>query len=131
MAKLFAEAKSLDGFKVEVGIRNHRIVADLTPDKGGSDAGPTPPEILLGALAACSAIYARIFAQREGITGEISVRAEAELTEPPMNVQNFRVHVRIPGLPKEKLEKAYAFVEKCVVAQTLCAANAVELKIEA
>jgi len=131
MAKLFAEAKSLDGFKVEVGIRNHRILADLTPDKGGSDAGPTPPEILLGALAACSAIYARIFAQREGITGEISVRAEAELTEPPMNVQNFRVYVRLPGLPKEKLEKAYAFVEKCVVAQTLCAANAVELKIEA
>ncbi len=130
MAKLLAQAKVLDGFKVEVGIRNHRILADLTPDKGGSDAGPTPPEILLGALAACSAIYARIFAQREGISGEITVRAEAELTEPPMNVRNFKVHVRIPGLSKEKVEKAYAFIEKCVVAQTLCAANAVELKIE-
>jgi len=130
MAKLSAQAKVLDGFKVEVAIRNHRMVADLTPDKGGSDAGPTPPEILVGALAACSAIYARIFAQREGIPGEITVRAEAELTEPPMNVQNFQVHVRIPGLPKEKLDKAHAFVEKCVVAQTLCAASAVELKIE-
>ncbi|MCS7240568.1 MAG: OsmC family protein [Candidatus Bipolaricaulota bacterium] len=130
MARIFAQAKVLDGFKVEVGIRKHRILADLTPDKGGADSGPTPPEILLAALAACSAIYAKMFAQREGLQGPLEVQAEAELTEPPMAVRDFRVRVRIAGLPKEKREKAEAFVGKCVVSQTLCVANAVSLVIE-
>ena len=66
---------------------------------------------------------------KDGLPGAFGICPEKSRSA-AMNVQNFRVHVRIPGLPNEKLEKAYAFVEKCVVAQTLCAANPVELKIE-
>lgn len=130
MARLFAQAKVVDGFKVEVGLRTHKILADLTPDKGGTDSGPTPPEMLLGALAACSAIYAKMFASREGLLGPVEVQAEAELAEAPMVVRDFRVRVKITGLPKEKREKAQAFVGKCVVSQTLCAANSVSLTVE-
>lgn len=130
MAKLRVEANVQDGFKVEVGIRQHKIVADLTPDKGGQDSGPTPPEILVAALAACSAIYAQMFARREGLAGPITVVAEAELTEPPMQVRDFRVQVRLPGLPPDRRDKAHAFLSQCVVSQTLCAANAVAITIE-
>lgn len=130
MVKLVAEAQIQRGFQVEVGIRQHRLVADLTPDKGGTDSGPTPPEILLGALAACAAIFAQMFAQREGLPGPVEVRAEAELVDQPMVVRDFRVHVKIGGLPPEKKEKAAAFVGGCVVSKTLCAANAVSLTIE-
>lgn len=123
-------ARMDQGFQVELGIRGHRLIADLPPDKGGQDAGPTPPELLLASLAACSAIFAQMFAQREGIPGPVEVQAQAELTDQPMVVQDFRVRVRIHGLPEEKREKAKAFVERCVVSQTLCAANAVAVSVE-
>ncbi|MCS7240790.1 MAG: OsmC family protein [Candidatus Bipolaricaulota bacterium] len=131
MAKLLVKAQAKQGFQVELGIRQHRILADLTPDKGGKDGGPTPPELLLASLAACSAIFARMFAQREGLPGPVEVQAEAELVDSPMVVRDFRVRVRIAGLPPEKREKAEAFVGRCVVSQTLCAANAVSLTLEA
>lgn len=130
MAKLNVQARVNQGFQVEVGIRQHRLLADLTPDKGGKDAGPTPPELLLASLAACSAIFAQMFAQREGLSGPVEVQAEAELADQPMVVRDFRVRVRIPGLPEEKREKAEAFVGRCVVSQTLCAANNVFLSVE-
>jgi len=130
MAKLNVQARVNQGFQVEVGIRQHRLLADLTPDKGGKDTGPTPPELLLASLAACSAIFAQMFAQREGLSGPVEVQAEAELADQPMVVRDFRVRVRIPGLPEEKREKAEAFVGRCVVSQTLCAANNVSLSVE-
>lgn len=130
MAKLNVQARVNQGFQVEVGIRQHRLLADLTPDKGGKDTGPTPPELLLASLAACSAIFAQMFAQREGLSGPVEVQAEAELADHPMVVRDFRVRVRIPGLPEEKREKAEAFVGRCVVSQTLCAANNVSLSVE-
>jgi len=130
MAKLNVQARVNQGFQVEVGIRQHRLLADLTPDKGGKDTGPTPPELLLASLAACSAIFAQMFAQREGLSGPVEVQAEAELADQPMVVRDFRVRVRIPGLPEEKREKAEAFVGRCVVSQTLCAANNVFLSVE-
>lgn len=131
MAKLSVHARSQDrGFRVEVKIRGHKIVSDLTQDKGGQDSGPTPPELLLGSLAACSAIFARMFAQREGLSGPVEVQAEAELADQPMVIRDFRVRVHIPGLPPEKRPKAQAFVEHCVVSQTLCAANTVDLVVE-
>ncbi|MDW8151731.1 MAG: OsmC family protein [Candidatus Bipolaricaulota bacterium] len=130
MAKLSVQARVRQGVQVEVGVRGHKVVADLTPDKGGRDAGPTPPELLLAALAACSAIFAQMFAQREGLPGPVEVQAEAELVDSPMVVRDFRVRVRIAGLPPEKREKAEAFVGRCVVSQTLCAANSVALVVE-
>lgn len=130
MAKMNVVARVRQGFQVEVEIRQHRVTADLPPDKGGQDRGPTPPELLLASLAACSAIFAQMFAQREGIAGPVEVQAEAKLADHPMGVSDFRVRVRIPGLPPEKEEKAQAFVGRCVVSQTLCAANTVALTIE-
>lgn len=130
MAKLLAQARIDQGFATEVTLRHHRVRADLTPDKGGADSGPTPPELLLGALAACSAIFAKIFAQREGLSGPILVEAEAESPEPPTHVENFSVRVTIPGLSQEQAEKARAFVERCVVGQTLKMAHDVKLSIQ-
>ena len=90
MGKILALAKIEKGFQTEVRVRNHRIIADLTPDKGGEDWGPTPPEILVVALAACSAMFAKMFADRVGFSGPITVETEAETPEPPTIVQNFR-----------------------------------------
>lgn len=47
-------------------IRGHELVADEPLDEGGSDAGPMPPEILLGALGSCTVMTVRLYVNRKG-----------------------------------------------------------------
>ncbi|HEX5910660.1 MAG TPA: OsmC family protein [Thermoleophilaceae bacterium] len=42
--------------KHHVEIGGHRLVADEPSEQGGTDAGPSPEELLAASLASCSAI---------------------------------------------------------------------------
>ncbi|MGW3100266.1 OsmC family protein [Streptomyces sp. NPDC001102] len=46
-----------------VAIGTHRLTAD-EPDPVGTDTGPTPGELLLAALGACTSMAVRAYAQR-------------------------------------------------------------------
>jgi putative redox protein len=54
------------GFRAEITARTHRLLADEPVALGGTDAGPTPYEYLLGALAGCTAMTIRMYADRKG-----------------------------------------------------------------
>lgn len=48
----------------------HRLTVDEPPERGGQDAGPTPSDLLISALAACTAITLRMYAARKSWTIE-------------------------------------------------------------
>ncbi len=61
-ATMHASAAS---FATELKLGPHRGLADEPVDLGGGDSGPTPDEIALSALGACTAITLRMYAQRK------------------------------------------------------------------
>src|SRR5919204_5631212 len=50
----------------DVQAGRHHLIVDEPVDAGGSDAGPTPYDLLLAALGACTAMTLRIYARRKG-----------------------------------------------------------------
>ena len=53
------------GFRTSLQARSHEYLADEPVALGGTDAGPTPYEHLLGALAGCTAMTLRMYADRK------------------------------------------------------------------
>jgi putative redox protein len=53
------------GYRTSIRTRTHTLLADEPTDAGGTDAGPSPYELLLGALASCTAMTVRMYADRK------------------------------------------------------------------
>ena len=53
------------GFAQEISIGQHRLAADEPSSVGGTDTGPNPYDLLLGALGACTSLTVAMYARRK------------------------------------------------------------------
>ena len=66
-----------DGFKTEVRLGGHAIVADEPTSVGGTGLGPTPYDLLSAALATCTSMTLRMYANHKKLNLEsATVRVE-------------------------------------------------------
>jgi len=73
------------GFAQEIAAGPHRLVADEpTSVSGGSDTGPTPYDLLLAGLGACTSMTLRMYADRKGWP----------LAEVTSRLRHSRIHAR-------------------------------------
>jgi len=53
------------GYATVMSVRTHTLVADEPIETGGTDTSASPTEYLMGALASCTAITLRMYAERK------------------------------------------------------------------
>jgi putative redox protein len=53
------------GFVQEIQAGRHRLAADEPAEAGGTDAGPSPYDLLLAALGACTSMTLSMYARRK------------------------------------------------------------------
>jgi putative redox protein len=111
-----------DGFEHEVEIREHRLTVDEPPDKGGTDRGPKPTELLAASLASCTSITILMYAERKGWElGAIEVAVDYEVPSAGSS-PSLRSTITTPAeLTDEQRERILAIAAKCPVHKTLAA----------
>jgi uncharacterized OsmC-like protein len=54
-----------EGFRTRITAGVHTIIADEPQDAGGADEGPSPYQLLLSALGACTAMTLKMYIERK------------------------------------------------------------------
>lgn len=115
-----ATATRQSGFRHTVTMRQHETTVDEPQDKGGTDEGPTPQELLAASLASCVAITAEMYATRKGWdVGTLEVECSFTPAERGAPTK-FDIVLRLPDhLSDEQVERLRVIAAKCPVHRTL------------
>lgn len=112
-------------FQAEIAVRGGTILADEPVEAGGGGTGPTPYELLSAALAACTAMTLKLYAERKGwALPPFSVAAAHSIVPagaggtPPRDL--FTRHIAFEGpLDAAEQERLLGVADKCPVHRTL------------
>jgi putative redox protein len=117
------------GYRTDISAGGHTLIAD-EPDEFGVSLGPTPYELLLGALGGCMAMTLRMYADRKGwplVGVRVLLRTarahakdceDCELSEVGIPRVTRRIELTGP-LTEEQRSRLLQIADRCPVKQTL------------
>jgi putative redox protein len=113
-------AKRRKGYAHSLTVGHHTLIADEPPDKGGTDTGASPTQLLALSLASCTAITIEMYADRkEWEVGEVEVEVDYELGKGELATR-YDVVLRLPeDLSDEQVERLRVIAGKCPVHRAL------------
>jgi len=108
------------GYEHELEIRQHRLIIDEPEEKGGTDRGPMPGELLAASLASCTAITMEMYAARKE-WGLGTVEVAVDFTEATTDVpHSFDVQITLGAqLSEENRDRLLTIAGKCPVHKAL------------
>lgn len=131
----------MDGFRTEMRVAGHPIVADEPPSVGGKGEGPSPYDLLGAALAACTGMTLQMYLSRKKWPAtEIAVavrhdRIHAEdcaaCETRSGRIDRFRRTLRVDGkLDADQRARVLEIADKCPVHRTLNAEVRIETRLD-
>jgi putative redox protein len=120
----------LGGFRTEVQLGGHRLIADEPRSVGGTDLGPTPYDLLAAALATCTSMTLRMYANHKQLklaSATVSVAHDkihakdcADCEAADGKIDEFRRTITLDGeLSTEQRERMLEIADRCPVHRTL------------
>ncbi len=117
-------------FRADITARQHRLTVDEPEAVGGHDAGPTPYEYLLIALASCTVMTLRLYANRkkwplEGAAVLVrqghSHEQDCERCETEeVGIGHIQKKIELEGpLTDEQRKRLIEIADRCPIKQTL------------
>jgi len=121
-----------DGVKFEVEASGHRIICDQPASNQGTDAGMTPPELLLASLGTCAGFYAVQYLKTRGLPMEgLQVRVAAEKAQGPARLARFVIDVELrQPLDERHREGVLRAVKGCLIHHTLLHTPEIEIRLD-
>lgn len=119
MLKTIAVSKQ-ENYRTEIRANSHHFIVDEPISVGGKDLGPTPGELVAAALASCSSITMKMYADRKGWElEEVEVEVDYE-TDAQKKLTRFTKNIRFQGnLDATQREKLYEIAAKCPIHRLL------------
>lgn len=117
-------------FESQLG--NHTLQIDVPAAMGGSDRGPTPPELFVASLGSCIAAFVAQYCQRAGMdTTGLEVAVTFDKADNPTRLINLRALITLPHAECAGREEAIRRVaEHCPVHETIATLGAVAFEIQ-
>jgi uncharacterized OsmC-like protein len=106
------------------------MICDQPVENGGSDAGMTPPELLLASLASCAAYYAAQYLTTRGLPADaLRARVTAEKRTHPARLDAFHIEVETPFVEERHQTGLLRAVKGCLIHNTLLGSPSVEVSL--
>ncbi|MDH2385500.1 OsmC family protein [Bradyrhizobium sp. CER78] len=118
----------------EITIGRHRLRADEPAETGGGDDRPSPYELIMAALGACTAIAIRAYAERHKMPLSRTTVELQHFILPSINdageLDYFTRTIRLEGeLTDEQKLRLLQISEKCPVSETLRRSATVDARL--
>ena len=96
----------MSGQEFAIQIRGHKVTSDMSEGDGGQDQGPSPSELLVGALGACIAMMVQLYCDQHGYgDGVVSASVAYELADGPKLVGAITIDLEIPcDVPEDRMD---------------------------
>ena len=117
----------LAGTKFSASAREHRLISDQPFENGGSNAGMTPPELLLASFGTCAGFYAAQYLKIRALsTDGLEITVKGEKAERPARIGSLRIEISAPSATGRHEEGLLQSVRACLVHNTLVHSPTIE-----
>lgn len=129
-AQVVARTAADEGFLTDVNAGGHALLADEPEAAGGTGRGPSPYDLLVGALGACTSMTLQLYARRKGwpldaatvrlTHGKVHARDCADCETKDGHIDTIERTIELTGaLDDDQRAKLLEIADKCPVHRTL------------
>jgi putative redox protein len=117
-------------FETKMG--NHMLQIDVPASMGGSDRGPTPPEIFIASLGSCVGAFVAQYCERNGLDAQnMTVDVVFDKADNPTRLINLKVKVNLPNAEcqGQRSEAVKRVAAHCPVHETIATVEDITFEI--